>query len=134
MSQSEVYLPSNKKFGFFFTIVCGVVSGYFYFKEGLTGAFFFGVASLTFFIAAVVKPKLLYPFNVLWMRLGLLLGLIVSPVVLGAVFLGIFTPVAFFMRLTGRDELLLKADLKTKSSYWLSRSQQVKVTSFKHQF
>ncbi|MFL2519341.1 MAG: SxtJ family membrane protein [Candidatus Azotimanducaceae bacterium] len=135
MGQSEINLPSNERFGFFFTIVCAIVTVYFYFEGGLTWVYFFGAASLSFFVAAIVKPDALYPLNILWMRLGSLLGVIVAPAVLGVVFFGLFTPIAFFMRLSGRDELLLKPDNKSQpTTHWVPRGQQVKADSFKRQF
>jgi len=58
--------------------------------------------------------------------------MIVSPIVLGIIFFGLFTPIAFFMRLSGRDELRLK--LSKKASHWVSRSEPLKSESFKQQF
>ena len=53
------------------------------------------------------------------MSLGFVIGIIVSPLVLGFLFFGIFTPLAIFMRVFGRDELRLK---KTRNrSYWIYR-------------
>ena len=60
------------------------------------------------------------------MRFGFLLGIIVSPIVLGMIFFGMFMPIAFFLRLKGRDELRLK--FNNKSSHWISRSKQIEST------
>ena len=86
-----------------------------------------------FFILTIIKPGLLLPLNKLWMRLGLILGSIISPIILGIIFFGLFTPIAFVMRLFSRDELRLK--LEPRSSYWRIRntSKQI-VESFKNQF
>ena len=51
---------------------------------------------------------------------------------LAAIFFGVFTPIALFMRLIGRDELRLK--LSKKSSHWISRSKPIKSETFKQQF
>jgi len=67
------------------------------------------------------------------MNFGLLLGIIVSPVVLGLIYFLIFTPMSFIMKLFGRDELKLK--IKTKKTYWLSRTEtKLDSDSFKNQF
>ena len=66
------------------------------------------------------------------MRFGLLLGIIVSPIVLGIIFFGLFTPIAMLMRMSGRDELRLKSVQKT--SHWIKRGEPIKSGSFKHQF
>jgi len=75
---------------------------------------------------------LLTPFNKLWMRLGLLLGLIISPLVIGMIFFVLFVPIGILMRLFGRDELRLKS--KAGGSYWIRRETQAQTVLFKLQF
>jgi len=65
---------------------------------------------------ACLAPSTLNPFYNLWMRFGLIMNRITTPIILGIVFFLVFTPVAFFMRLAGRDKLLLK-DYKDVESY-----------------
>ena len=55
------------------------------------------------------------------MYFGYLLGLIISPIVLGFIFFIIFTPVGILRRNVFKDELLLKFNLK--KSYWLNKNQ-----------
>ena len=132
MQFSEIDLPSNKKFGFFFTIVFAVASAYFYNSTSASWAYTFGLVSLTFLIVSTVKSEILLPFNKLWMWFGHLLGMIVRPIILGVIFFGLFTPIAFVMRISGRDELRLK--LLKKPSHWISRNEPIKSESFKQQF
>ena len=132
MKFSEVELPSNNKFGFFFTAMFGIVATYFYVTDYTSLSYSMFGASVIFLLITIVKAEILLPLNKLWMRFGLLLGMIVSPVVLGVIFFGLFTPVALLMKLVGRDELRLK--LKNKPSYWTLRSDQVQSESFKYQF
>lgn len=132
MKLSEIELPSNKKFGFFFTFVFAVAAAYFFNSANLTWAYAFSTAALIFLVITLVKDDILLPLNKLWMRFGLLLGMIVSPIVLGIIFFGLFTPIATLMRLGGRDELRLK--LNKKSSHWITRGEPIQSESFKHQF
>ena len=132
MKFSDIELPSNRKFGFFFTFVFAVVAAYFFNSTNMIWAQIFAIASLIFLFVTIAKADILLPLNKLWMRFGLLLGMIVSPIVLGVIFFGLFTPIAFFMRLSGRDELRLK--LSKKASHWITRSEPIKSESFKHQF
>ena len=132
MKFSEIELPSNKKFGFFFTLVFAIATGYFYMNASFTWAYVFAATVVMFFTVTVVKADFLLPLNKLWMRFGLLLGMIVSPIVLGIIFFGLFTPIALLMRLSGRDELRLK--FKSKTSHWISRSEPIQANSFKNQF
>ncbi len=132
MKFTEVELPSNRKFGFLFAFVFLIISGYFYLNNTTNVAYIFFILAFVFYLVASLKAIILLPLNNLWMRFGLLLSMIVSPIVLGIIFFGLFTPIAFFMRLSGRDELRLK--LSKKASHWISRSGPLKSESFKQQF
>ena len=132
MKFSDIKLPSNRKFGFFFTFVFLIAAVYFYHYENMTWTYAFVTASSIFLVVTLIKSDALLPLNILWMRLGFLLGLIVSPIVLGIIFFGLFTPIATLMRLYRRDELRLKFTHKT--SYWVTRNEPIKSESFKQQF
>ena len=132
MKFSEIELPSNRKFGFFFTFVFAVAAAYFYYSANVSWAYMFSVAAMIFLLLTLIKSDALLPLNKLWMRFGLLLGMIVSPIVIGIIFFGLFTPIAILMRLSGRDELRLK--FAQKASHWISREEPIKSESFKHQF
>ena len=132
MNFSEIELPSNRKFGFFFTFVFVVTAAYFYYSANVSWAYLFVAKALIFLLITLIKSDALIPLNKLWMRFGILLGMIISPIVLGIIFFGLFTPIAMFMRLSGRDELRLK--FTQKASHWISRSELIKSKSFKHQF
>ena len=128
----EVEVPSNKKFGFFFTIVFLTASGYFYIFSSLIWSYLLAATALIFLMVTVLKADILLNLNKLWMRFGLVLGIIISPIVLGIIFFGVFTPIAFLMRLNRRDELRLK--FKSKSSHWISRKEALPAESFENQF
>ena len=66
------------------------------------------------------------------MRIGFLIGMIVSPIILGIIFFGLVTPYGVVMRMFGRDELRLKTT--NKLSYWIIRSEPIEPESFKRQF
>lgn len=132
MNFSEIELPSNRRFGFFFTTVFTIAAIYFYNSDNIIWAYVFIALGSIFLLVTLIKSDVLLPFNKLWMRFGLLLGMIVSPIVLGIIFFFLFTPIAKLMRLFGRDELRLK--ISQKESYWISRGEPIKSESFKQQF
>ena len=132
MKFSEIELPSNRKFGFFFTFVFAAAAAYFFYAANITWTYVFVTAVLIFLLITLIKSDVLLPLNKLWMRFGLLLGMIVSPIVLGIIFFGLFTPIAILMRLSGRDELRLR--FSHKVSHWITRSEPIKSESFKNQF
>ena len=132
MLPDEMELPSNRKFGFFFTFVCALTATYFYYSANVTWTYVFFAAALAFLLVTLTKSDALLPLNKLWMRFGLLLSMIVSPIVLGVIFFGLFTPYALIMRIFGRDELRLK--IKKVETHWKSRSQTMPQTDFTQQF
>jgi hypothetical protein len=132
MKISESKLPSNKKFGFFFSGVFLALSIYFYIESIEIALYFATSLTAVFFIVSITKPEKLLPLNKLWMRFGFMLGLIVSPVVLGIIFFTIFMPIGILFRLTGRDELQLR--YKRKLSYWIQKETSTQAKPFKNQF
>lgn len=132
MKSSEIELPSNRKFGFFFTFVFAVAASYFYYSANVSWTYVFTAAALIFLLVTLIKSDVLLPLNKLWMGFGLLLSMIVGPIVLGILFFGLFTPYALVMRVSGRDELRLK--LTQKASHWIPRRELITPDSFKNQF
>lgn len=129
---SHLTLPSNRKFGFFFSSIFLLGAIFLQLKDVVLWSFACSVLSIAFFSASLIKPDSLLILNRIWMKLGLLLGAVVSPLVLGMIFFLIFTPSAVIMRIFGRDELRLR--LRQRSSFWLPRTMPIEAESFKHQF
>lgn len=121
MKFSEIQLPSNKKFGITFSIIFLIISIYSFYKINLTFTIIALSISIIFLLLSFLMPKILFPINKGWMYFGYLLGLIISPIVLGFIFFIIFTPVGILRRNVFKDELLLKFNLK--KSYWLNKNQ-----------
>ena len=115
MKFSELKLPSNRKFGFFFTAIFLLASSYSYYVDSELMVYILSAICGVFLIITIINADVLLPLNKLWMRFGVLLGMIVSPIVLGVIFGILFTPIALIMRIFGRDELRLK--LKDKNSH-----------------
>ena len=79
-------LPSNRKFGLFFTLVFILATIYFYIKFNSNASTVFLVLSLLMFFVTIVKDDLLLPLNKLWMEIGIMIGKIVSPVLMAIIF------------------------------------------------
>ncbi len=130
--KSEIKLPSNRKFGFFFSVIFLLVSSYYLYLNEKIIALILGFISILFFFVSLLKAGLLLPLNIIWMKFGILLGKLISPIVLGTIFFFMFTPVAVIMRFIGRDELRLR--LNFQDSYWIKRKSSINKASFKRQF
>ncbi len=115
----DVKASSNRGFGWVFTAVFLIV--------GLWPLLFGGalrgwslIVSGVFLLITLLAPALLALPNRLWLRFGLLLNRIISPVVLGFMFYVVMTPLGALMRAVGKDTLRLGRDDKD-SSYWIRR-------------
>jgi hypothetical protein len=78
------------------------------------------VLAIIFLILGLLNSTILNPLNKIWIKFGILLGTIISPIVMGIVFFVVVTPTSLIMRILGKNLLGLKKD-NTKRSYWLER-------------
>jgi hypothetical protein len=76
--------------------------------------------SAAFLVTAFVKPAVLAPLNRAWTALGHLLSKVTTPIVLGVLFYGVFTPYGWVMRRLGRVHVALDFD-RGAASYWIPR-------------
>ena len=127
-SNSKIITPSNRSFGLIFFIVFLIVALW-PLKSGEDLRLWSLTLSIIFLILGIFNSKLLTPLNKLWIKFGMFLGLIVSPIVMGIVFFSVVTPIGFFMRIMGKDLLRLKGK---KNTYWIDRDN-IK-SSMKKQF
>lgn len=132
MKFSEKDMPSNKNVGYFYAVAFCGASVFFFVIDFPIFGYVFTVFSVLFALAAFFNTNMHLPLNFLWVRFWLLLGMVVSPIILGLIFFGLLTPLAFMMRLFGRDKLCLRINIE--SSHWSRRKSKTYYESFKKQF
>ena len=130
MKGVRVKISSNRNFGFLFFVVFFVISLWPLKSQGDLRLWAF-ILSLVFLVLGVLNSKFLTPLNKLWFKFGILLGSIVSPIVMGAVFFIVVTPVGLIMRFLGKDSLKMSI-VKSASTYWIKRDK--KNSTMKKQF
>ena len=64
---------------------------------------------------ASIAPASLRPAYKVWMRFGLLMSRITTPLILGILFFGLITPISFILSLMKRDPLFRKLDSQLDS-------------------
>lgn len=104
-------LPSDRSFGWTFTGVFALAA---FFQPWVLA-----LAALTALVT-MIRAHWLAPFNRAWMKLAEALHRVVSPVVLGVIYFGLFTPVGLAMRAFGRDAMCRRFE-PARSSYWVRR-------------
>lgn len=80
---------------------------------------------------ALVVPLTLRPLYRGWMRLGLLLSKITTPVIMGLVFYVVITPFALVLKLTGKDAMRRKFD--DRVTYRVTR-EKIRENSLEHPY
>tara|TARA_Y100000817_G_C16432967_1_gene357222 strand:+ start:78 stop:470 length:393 start_codon:yes stop_codon:yes gene_type:complete len=121
MKHNEIKISSNKSFGFVFFVIFIVIALWPLLNEGNIRILSL-ILSLVFLILGLLNSKILTPLNKLWIRFGILLGTIVSPLVMGIIYFGVVTPIGIIMRLFRKDILNLKID-KNKNTYWILKDK-----------
>lgn len=126
-------LPPNRHFGLLFATVFGLLALWAAWRSNVPWVAVFTTLATMFAVLAWRAPQRLAGLNRAWMRLGALLGAIISPIVLGVMFFVLITPVALLTRAFGRDVLRLKK--RAVSSYWIERDPPgPEPESFRRQF
>jgi hypothetical protein len=117
--KEQVLGPSNRKLGLTFAVVFSVIGLLPVLLGGRLRVWSVGVG-IAFAAVAFVVPRALGPLNRLWMRLGLLLHRVVSPIMLSIMFFLVITPMGLVMRALRKDPLRLRFEPQT-GSYWIPR-------------
>ncbi len=101
--------------------------------KGLAAAAWAGSAG----IALAAGSYLWFPLGrlvyVIWMAVSYLLGLIVSPIILGIIYYLVLTPLGLYARLRGKDELRVRRQPDCQT-YFIDVNDQTEPESFRRQF
>ena len=117
--RSAVKRSSNRAFGLVFAAVFALIALW-PLLQGDGPRWWALAAGAGFAGLAAMAPRSLAPANRLWHALGMLLGRLVNPLVMGLIFYLAVTPTGLILRLLGKDPLRLKWD-PDAASYWIER-------------
>ncbi len=73
-------------------------------------------------LTAMIYPKLLYPFAVVWLSLSKILGTLFSKIILTFVFFLMVVPMGMFRKILGKDSLQLNNFKKDNASVFKTRN------------
>ena len=133
VSHFKVEQGSERGFGLVFAAVFLIIFLFPLIMRGIAHYWALAIA-VAFAIIAFVAPHILKPLNTLWFKFGMLLGAIIAPLVMMAIFFLVVTPIGLLMRLFGKDPLRLKRKGDEKS-YWIVRTRdENNPSSMKNQF
>jgi hypothetical protein len=115
----KVVAGSDRTFGLVMAAALAAVTALNAWHSGRVWPWTGGAAALLV-AAAVLRPSLLHPLNLMWLKFGLLLHKVVNPVVMALLFYGTVLPTGLIMRWLGKDLLRLKRE-PDAASYWIVR-------------
>ena len=118
--EQKIEGSSDRAFGVVFAVVFTLIAAWPLLHGGAL-RWWSLAAAIGFALVAWLRPRLLTHLNRWWMKLGIFLGMVVSPVALGVLFYAVLVPIGFLMRVTGKDPLRLKREAGAQS-YWIARA------------
>ncbi len=77
----------------------------------------FWAAGGTLAAAGLLIPGYLGPVHRWWMRVGVALSKVTTPIFMGLIYFGVFTPIGFIRRVFGHSDLVRAPG----NSFWISR-------------
>ena len=116
--QQQIKLPSNRNFGIVFSIVFLIISIWPLLSQNDIRIWSLIISGI-FLVLGLINSKLLLPLNKIWFKIGIFLGNLIAPIVMGIVYFMVVTPTGLIMRLLGKD--LLKLKKNNKDTYWIDK-------------
>jgi hypothetical protein len=116
----DLQVGPDRAFGLLFAFVFALVAAW-PALDGRPPLAWAAALALATLLAALAFPRVLQPANVLWMRLGALLGVVGGFVGLALLYYGAFLPTGLLMRLFGKDPLR-RGFARGAASYWIERN------------
>ena len=116
---NNIKIGSNRSFGIVFFVVFILIGFYPLLNDGNLNIISI-LIGIIFLILGILNSRFLTPLNKIWFKFGIFLGQIISPIVMGIIFFLVVTPIAFIMRVLGKDVLKLKKN--TDNSYWIKKT------------
>jgi len=113
---------SNRVFGIFFSILFFIVFIYLvYFKNFFSTSIL--ILSISILFLGIINSKLLSPFKKMWIKFGLILNSIFSPLLFSIIYFFLVFPTSLILKIIGKDILKLKKDMTLKT-YWIDRKNE----------
>jgi hypothetical protein len=114
---SSENIGQNRKFGYTVAIALLVISAYRIFLKHQQGWWVVFAVAMLLLLFALVLPALLNPLRLVWDKIGHVLGIINTYILLTLFYFLILTPLGLIMRIMQKDILKLKLR-SNQTTYW----------------
>ena len=124
-------MVSDKKFGIFFSIISFLITLLLCYSFEISWVTYLFIFLTIFFISLTIfRPIWLYQLKIGWYKLGITIGLFVTPIIFGVFYYVIFTPFGLIARFLNKNN---DYNFKKKNdTYW--NKLKNKNNNFKRQF
>jgi hypothetical protein len=120
------------RFAFVVALGFAVVAGILWWRGLYTGACILAGLAAMLALAGLLVPTHLGPIQRVWMALATAISKVTTPIIMGAVYFLVITPVGLLMRLLGRNPVIHS---EKDGSYWHRRPQRGgRVSDLERQF
>jgi saxitoxin biosynthesis operon SxtJ-like protein len=131
--RGEVKASSDRSFGLVFAAVFAIVAFWPLMSRG--GVRLWALALAAFFVAtAVVRPRLLRPLSRAWFKIGLILHHVMTPIVMGIIFVLGVLPTAVVMRMRRKDPLRIDPRRRGETNWVIRTPPGPSPDTMKHLF
>ena len=113
---------SSKSFGYLFFGLFLILSLWPVLNDNSVNFLFLSISAV-FLILTILKAKILDSLNNYWIKLGELLGRVVAPIIMFAVFFVIVTPLSLLTKLLKKD--LLNMRFNDSKTYWANKVKKI---------
>ena len=129
-SYTEIKQASERNFGIVFAVFFAIIGFYLIIKQSDLYIWFFVFYGIFIFLSFLFPIILKLP-NKLWFKLGLFLGSIIAPIIMGLIYFLTVVPIGLILKLFNKDILSQKIK-KSEKRYWIERKEPIR--SMKDQF
>lgn len=129
LDDSERITPRTlRQFGALCLVLFGGLAARSAAAGGVRAAVMLSVIAIAVGVRGLISPEAIRPVFMALMTVTRPVGLLVNRLVLGALYYGVFTPLAVIFRLRGRDALQRRRH--PRDTYWLRRADVKDLTSY----
>ena len=121
----------GRRFGVVVGLAFGALAGLLYWRGFETGSAIAAALGILLCVAGVMVPAHLGPVFRAWMKVGLAISVVTTPVFMGIVYYLVLTPTGLLMRLFGRHPL---QPARAAGTFWVTRAENDRRSNLDRQF